>query len=60
MTKKYWITGLIIILAGVIAVTLYFLAGEKEAPPARVKIPTLLKSHMIMYTRTEANIYQTK
>jgi hypothetical protein len=57
MTKKYWITGLIIILVGVIAVTIYYLAGEKKTPPARIKIPTVFKSHMIMYARSEANIY---
>jgi len=57
MTKKYWIAGLIIILAGVLTVTLYYLAGEKKTPPARIKVPAVFRSHMIMYAKSEANIY---
>jgi len=57
MKKKIWIIGSIILLSGIVAIALYFLLREEEVAPPKMNPGAMFKSHLVMYTKSAANIY---
>ncbi len=44
-------------MMGIVAIALYLSLKEKEVAPSKMKPEAIFKSHLIMYTRSAANIY---
>ena len=59
MTKKIWMIGFLV-GAAIIAFGLFFLFREKPSIPTKIEIAAVFKSHLIMYTVEESNIYKSQ
>ena len=59
MKKKFWLIGLIILIVAIISILwIYFGTWDNERPKAEKRIHAVFKSHLIMYTKGASHIYR--